>query len=202
MTRFELIPQIPLSEDNAEAVVNLRDQDMRLGAFKVPSGSDVLPGASKVYSRMEQNPQNYSGYQNEEGTLVAYMKTNEWFRSDETPFIENFFDRQYSHAILIANRMAKKSISLEPKAFGVFGLVVDASLEDDDRNEMYFELLKYSADRALEQNAHTVNVPIHDHDPLLPVAQGLGFRRIGRKAVAAGAPGLKQFRYQLDLSKN
>jgi hypothetical protein len=138
-------------------------------------------------NRLHQNPENYSGYQQNDGQVIAYMKTNEWFRGDEAPFAETALAR-------VAFRL--RNGPMEPKAYGIFGLVVDQSLETMDQEELLHDLLYRSIGLATLRSSEIINIVIHDNDLALPVARSLNFLPVGPKGEAVGAPGLLQQRYQ------
>ena len=172
-------------------------QDLTLAGLKKPTDLANPEDPAMVdlqRERLEQFPDRYAGYQQENGLIVAYIKTNEWLYGDEAPFIENAFSRQ---ALRVASKL--RGGSLNPKAYGVFGLVADESLERKAQNEIRGELLQYSIQQALAHSAMTLNIVIHGKDPLLTNARDLAFEPVGIRSEAAGAPGLIQQRYQRAL---
>jgi len=193
------MPRIPATEANARSLQALTLQDVAFAGFQDPTSLADPNHPSKVAVQLEkltQFPDRYSGYQQENGIIVAYMKSNEWFAGDEAPFVEDTIARQ---AMKLASRL--RGGSLKPRAYGVFGLVADVSLDPLDRDEMLRDLLDESVLRGLANAAGVVNVVVHDQDPLLPIAKEMDFEPVGPKAYAAGAPGVLQQRYQRDISE-
>ncbi|HEY8886672.1 MAG TPA: hypothetical protein VIM31_04215 [Candidatus Microsaccharimonas sp.] len=192
---FEYLSQIPVTEDDARTIQALTLQDVTLGGFENPSALANPDNAVKVetqLNKLREHPENYSGYRQENGLIVAYMKTNEWFRGDEAPFAESAFARA---------SLRLKNGSMKPKALGVFGLVVDQSLEKVDQLELLHDLLYRSIGQAATHAAEVINIVIHEHDPVLEMAERLEFRPVGPKGQAVGAPGLLQQRYQLPIRR-
>jgi hypothetical protein len=191
---FEYLPQIPATATDARAVHALTLQDVTLGGFENPTRRANPNDEAKVEeqpNRLHQNPESYSGYRQKNGLIVAYMKTNEWFRGDEAPFAETTLARAV---------FSLRNGSMQPKAYGIFGLVVDQSLEKIDQEELLHDLLYRSIGQAATQAAEVVNIVIHDNDPALSVAKSFDFRPVGPIGRAKGAPGLLQQRYQRSAS--
>ncbi len=194
---FEFLPQIPATEQNAIAIQALTLQDVIAGGFTNPESLANPDDPEKVdiqLGKLTDFPERYSGYQQENGLIVAYLKSNEWFASDEAPFVENVFARA---SLQIGAKL--RGGSLEPKAFGIFGLVANETLPTDDQDELLYALLQSSVEKGLAHSAKVLNVVLHDHDPALPIARDLGFEPVGSRGEATGAPGLIQQRYQLPL---
>lgn len=189
-TNFEYLPQIPAVAEHAIALQALTLQDVSLGGFDNPTQLANPKNEVKIgvqLGKLVEYPDNYSGYRQKNGLIVAYMKTNEWFTGDEAPFGKNMLAR-----LVLQTRHA----SMKPKAYGIFGLVVDRSLENGDQTEILYDLLSRSIGQAAVHAAKVVNVVLHDKDPALEVAQDLEFHPVGIKGEAWGAPGLLQQRYQ------
>lgn len=194
---FEFLPQIPATEQNAIAIQALTLQDVIAGGFTNPEGLANPNDPEKVdiqLGKLTDFPERYSGYQQENGLIVAYLKTNEWLVGDEAPFIENAFARR---TLQLAGKL--RGGSLQPKAYGVFGLVADETLATDDRADLLHGLLNTSVTRGLAHSASVLNIVLHDSDPALPIAHDFGFEPVGPRGEAAGAPGLIQQRYQRSL---
>jgi len=194
---FDYVPRIDATEANAIALQFLTLQDVQAGGFINPTEIADPENPDKVQTQLDKLtdfPEHYSGYQQENGLVVAYMKSKEWLVGDELPFIENAFARR---ALQVVGHM--RSGSMYPKAYGVFGLVADDSLKESDQEDMLYSLLKGSVNQGLAAHARNINIVLHDNDPVLPIADDLGFKPIGERGEAAGAPGLKQQRYQREL---
>ncbi len=86
--------------------------------------------------------------------------------------------------------------SLHPKAYGVFGLVGSDSLPGNERDTILHDLLVRSIGKAARESAAVINIVLHGKDPVTPIAVDLGFRPVGPRGEAVGAPGLLQQRYQ------
>ena len=195
---FEFMPRIPATEMNAASLQALTLQDLAFAGFDSPTtlADPNHPGKVAVQlEKLTQFPDRYSGYKQENGVIVAYMKANEWFAGDEAPFVQDVFARQ---AMKLASRL--RGGSLKPRAYGVFGLVADVSLDRTDRDEMLRDLLDESVLRGLANLAGVVNVVVHDRDPLLPIAKEMAFEPVGPKGYAFGVPDVLQQRYQRDIS--
>jgi hypothetical protein len=194
---FEYVSPIPPTETDARSIQALTLQDVITGGFNNPTDlanpNDPIK-VNKQLDKLTQFPERYSAYKNENGVLVAYMKSNEWLTGDETPFIENVFAR---NALLLTSKV--RGGSLRPKEYGVFGLVGSDSLESQERDDILYDLLRRSIGQATTKSAFAVNIVLHDHDPVTPVALDLGFRPSGAKGTAAGAPGLVQHRYRRSI---
>lgn len=196
-SEFEYLPRIPATEESAQALQALTLQDVLAGGFENPTALADPDDPRKVATqleRLEQFPERYSGYRQENGLIVAYMKAAEWLVGDEVPFVDNTFARE---AFKLSSRL--RGGSLRPKAYGVFGLVSDEALSDEIRRDMHAELLTQSIGRATVESARVVNIVLHDADPVRPVADELGFEPVGPRREAAGAPGLEQQRFQRQL---
>lgn len=191
---YEYLPRIDAEKDNAVTLQALTLQDVTLGGFEDPL-SIANPANRKLIKtqlgKLKNNPTAYTGYRQENGLIVAYMKAQEWFTGDEVPFIEDEIARQ---ALIAAGK--SRGGSMEPKAYGVFGLVVDRTIEQEAQSEIFYDLLTRSIGQAAVHSAELVNIVIHDKDPVLPIALDLGFQAVGTPGNAAGAPGLLQQRYQ------
>ena len=202
---FEYLPTIPATEENAQSIQALTLQDLQAGTFKDPLELADPTNETKVETQRMKlilNPNQYTGYADEDGQLVAYMKTNEWRTGDEAPYVGNFLTAPFAR-IALKKAGRSRAGSMDPAAFGIFGLVADRSLEKDDHNEIVHDLLYRSIGQAAVQSAVLINIVIHNNDHIvLANALNLGFEPVGRRGNAAGAHGLKQQRYQrpVDLS--
>lgn len=193
------IAEVPTTEEASRTAQGLILRDFERAGHPDPTSqaNPNNPGKVKTQqNRIITNPERYSGFQQlSNAELVAFMKTNEWRSADEAPYPESFTERtRYS----VASKLGKHT--LEPKAFGVLALVVNEEVQESDQEIMVRTLLTDALTRGALQAAKVINIPIHDHDPIvLDVALDMGFERVGRKAEAAGAPGFKQFRYQREI---
>lgn len=188
------LKSIPATELNAWAVQDLTLQDVVLGGFERPldlANPEDPAMIRRQVDKLARHPERYSGYTDDEGRLVAYMKSGEWRAGDEAPFVEGFVARQSLHLSSML-----RGGSLNPPEYGVFGLVSSENLPDTIRNEVAYNLLYTSMGKAAWRLAASVNIVLHDNDPVTPIATDLGFEPIGGKAEAAGAPGLLQQRYK------
>lgn len=192
---YHFTSRIPATEENAFSMQLLTLHDAQAAGFEDPSAI-ANPGDSEAIrrqlERLEAHPEQYAGYIGEDGVLVGYAKTAEWLTGDEAPFVEGLVARQALRA-----RGRLHGGSLDPQAHGIFGLVVDAHLGEEAKRDMTHELLLNSVDRARARGAAVVNIVLSRNDTLLvPMARGIGFNPRGRANEAAGAPGLRQRRYQ------
>ncbi len=200
VNNYEYLPRLPVMKETAHAIQQLTLQDVVNGGFENPRELADPDSREKVDEQLHKIlnfPENYSGFRQENGLIVAYMKSKEWTFDDEDPFA--VYSSELSRKGL--KLMSKlRGGSIKPKAYGIFGLVVNDELEDGDRNEIVENLLHGAIYRAVGHSALRVNIVLHDNDPVLPIAEEFHFRPVGEKAEASGAPGLLQQRYQLDLA--
>lgn len=129
--RFEYLQSIPATPENATNIQDLALQDFVAGNFYKPTSLADPEDPDKVAAQLEelsQNPERYSGYRHESGLLVAYMKSGEWRIDDELPFVKN---TSATRVLRVASMTRRGSLS--PKAHGVFSLVANESLIDQDR---------------------------------------------------------------------
>jgi len=188
---LEFVEIIEPTFKNAMAIQELTLQDVKAGGFRRPIelADPLNPGmVAAQQQKLLDHPERYSGY-TRDGQLVAYIKQNDWLYGDELPFA--------SGARAVALK-ASRALHLNPSTgqWGVFGLVASDSLLDGERRNALTGLLQSSFVDPLSGKSRTVNVIIHDHDPLFEVAALNGFGPVGKRAEAAGAPGLLQQRYQ------
>lgn len=191
---FEFISQVQPNEEDARAIQALTLQDVIAGDFKNQSELADPNDQTKVklqLNKLSQFPERYAAYKNENGVLIAYIKSNEWLADDEAPFVANSFARK---ALLLTSKL--RSGSLQPKEYGVFGLVGSNSLSGQERDTILHNLLQHSIWKAAAQSAFAINIVFHDNDPVTQIALDLGFNPAGAKGEAAGAPGLIQQRYR------
>ena len=191
---FEFIPQVQQNEADARSIQALTLQDVIAGGFNNPTDLANPNDQSKVdlqLNKLSRFPERYAAYKNENGSIVAYIKSNEWLAGDEAPFITNLFARK---ALLLTSKT--RSGSLQPKEYGVFGLVGGDSLSNQERDIILYDLLQRSIGQAAIKSAFAINIVLHDNDPVTPIALDLGFSPAGTKGEAAGAPGLIQQRYR------
>lgn len=169
------VSTIPPTLRNVVAMQRLTLQDVRKGGFPHPR-SLANPWSPwllyRQFKKLKAHPQRYCGF-TEAGRLVAYLKCGPWTEADERPFVDDELSGGFS------------------EQRGVFGLVVSDELFYSTQAKILDQLLQY----AVRQSTHPVNIVIHEHDPVLPVARRLGFEPHGPVGEAAGAPGLKQQRY-------
>ena len=187
---FEFVETIESWFGYAAAVQQMTLQDAETGGFKKPlrlADPDSITKVIDQQQRLRDHPERYCGY-TRDGELVAYMKQNDWLVGDELPFAP------WPRAIVLrAGRALGRSNSTGQ--WGVLGLVASNHLSRDKRESVLTDLLQRSF-RDSRGRPRTVNIVIHAHDPLLYIAPRYGFVPVGRPGQAAGAPGLKQQRYQ------
>ncbi|HSW92172.1 MAG TPA: hypothetical protein VLG09_06010 [Candidatus Saccharimonadales bacterium] len=196
--RYEFISPVAPTEENAISVQRLTLQDVLEGGFNNPTDLADPNNPDKVSEqreRLSQQPDQYNGYLDENGLLVAYAKSGEWRVGDELPFVEGALARS---ALKVAGKL--RGNSLNPRAHGVFGLVVGESLPTRDREVIIHDLLSRAIGQAAVVSAATVNIVLREGDIVAPIAQELDFVPQGPFAEAAGAPGLMQRRYQRHLN--
>lgn len=183
------ISSIKPSLKKANQVIKLTRQDAKAGRLKTLIKQLRMPTRLKwQQSMLRDNPERYCGYELD-GKLVAYLKQAPWLAGDELPFARG------AHAEELQKILANNQ---DPSTgeWGVLGLVVSDKLDSGVRDAIYDDLLQRSFADPVSGDARTVNVVIHDNDPLLPVAQHHNFLQVGKKGEAAGAPGRKQRRYK------
>lgn len=188
---LEFIGTIEPTRENAQAIQRLTLQDLKVGGFEKPLD---LADPSNEYrvaaqqQKLRDYPERYSGYARR-GKLVAYIKQNDWLVGDELPF---------ATGVRAATLKVRRAFHMNPLTgqWGVFGLVASDNLGFAEHRGVLDHLLQRSFVDPVSGKDRTVNVVIHDHDPLLEVALYHGFVPVGKRAEAAGAPGLKQQRYQ------
>jgi hypothetical protein len=167
-------------------------QDVMAGEFKDPyllanplSHDMIATQQQKLFS----HPERYSGYLLD-GKLVAYAKQGEWKIGDELPFASGLY------ALLLRVRQAL-GVNLSLHQRGVFGLVASKELNESDQRYVLADLLRRSLrSRRTAEYHQVINIVLHENDPLLEIATDFGFKAVGKQGDAAGAPGLKQQRYQ------
>ena len=193
MSTYEFVSPILPNFENAKAIQSLTLQDLKAGKFNDPTTIANPDEHSKIEAqtdKLARYPDRYSGYTHEDGSLVAYSKTNEWLAGDEASFIDNIIARK---ALVAKSKL--RGGSLSPKQFGIFGLVVSDQLPVVDQHEIIHDLLSRAIGRATLNSASVLNIVLHEYDPVKDIAIDLGFTPTG-SAVASGAPGLVQQRYQ------
>lgn len=84
-----------------------------------------------------------------------------------------------------------------PDQWIILGLVASDDLHDDELERVLKRLLMLPVENPRTGMNRTVNVAIHDNDPLLEIALRYGFIPVGKPDYQEGAPGLKQQNYQL-----
>jgi hypothetical protein len=193
MSTYEFVSPILPNYRNAQAIQSLTLQDLKAGKFDNPTATanpDELGKVLPQIAKLAEYSDRYNGYAHEDGSLIAFSKTNEWFSGDEAPFIDNVIARK---SLLAISKLRGRS--LNPKQFGVFALVVSDELPVVDQYEIIHDLLSRAIGRAGLNSATLVNIVLHENDPAKDIALDLGFTPIG-SGVASGAPGLIQQRYQ------
>ena len=196
MSTYEFVSPVQPTFGNAKAIQSLTLQDLKAGKFDNPTSLANPDELSKVLAqegKLAEYPDRYNGYAHEDGSLVAFSKTNEWFAGDEAPFIDSIIARK----ALVA-RSKLRGGSLSPKEYGIFGLVASDELPSNDRNDILHDLLNRALGEAAMQTMLNVNIVLHEFDPVLNIARDLGFKPKG-SGEAAGAPGLFQHRYQYTI---
>jgi len=190
---LEYAEAIEPTRENVLAILRLRLQDERAAGFK-PSAKQVNPDSEEDFvvqrNKLIDHPEYYSGY-TLNGELVAFMKQNEWFISDELPFARPF------KAIGL---LVRKVFRLNPSTgeWGVFALIASRDLKYELRGNVLADLLTRAY---MGMSVSTINIPIYERDRLRGIALSHGFVAVGKWGEAAGAPGLKQRRYQLTAFK-
>jgi hypothetical protein len=188
---LEFVETIEPTLENATAIQRLTLQDATLGGFKNPteladpSNPDMVAAQQQ---RLRDYPERYCGYVRD-GKLIAYMKQNDWMIGDELPF---------TTGVQAARLKARRALHLDPSTgeWGIFGLVASDELEERDRETVLIGLLQRSFSDPRSWETRTVNIVIHENDPVLRIARYHGFGPVGELGEAAGAPGLIQRRYQ------
>ena len=193
---LEFIETIEPTRENAQAMLKLTLQDVKLGGFKNPL-SLADPSSEDMISAQQQklcdHPERYSGYARN-GELVAYIKQGEWLAGDELPF---------AHWFSFLSLKVQRALHKDPHTgmWGIFGLVAANDLGTMvQKNALALLLMGSREDPVSKNTRRIVNVAIHEYDPLLDIAKNHGFVAVGRRGNAAGAPGLKQRRYQWRLT--
>jgi hypothetical protein len=184
---LEFVETIEATMENAKAIVVLVRQDAKAGNMKELYESADLDNPSVVsvqHYKLHSHPERYSGY-TKDGQLVAFIKQHRWTTDDELPFATG------SRKIALIIRKMLRLYS-ETDQWFVSGLVVSDKLEPYERNPLLKELLRKSFVDSDNGKNMDVNIILHDSDPLLDIAPKLGFEEIGKRAEAAGAPGVKQ----------
>lgn len=192
---LRFIETIPPTRENAKAVQKLTLQDVLAGRFEEPrSLADPLNErmVTAQQKKLQDHPDRYSGYV-QDGQLVAYIKQNNWLVGDELPFASGL------------RATALKALrALHPTSatgqWGIFGLVASDDLEVVEYTSALAGLLQRSFVDPRNGKPRTVNIVVHEHDPLLEIVELNGFVPLGELGEAAGAPGLKQQRYQRQAS--
>ena len=188
---FEFIETIEPTLSNATVIQRLVFEDLRESDFREPRkladpGNPDKVGAQR--RKLRSNPERYCGV-TRNGQLVGFMKETDWLIRDELPFVAG------PRALWLWAQRAFRQSYLPGRPWGIFGLVVSEGLGDEVRQEILVALLE----RSLEKNGRTrtVNIVTARVYYLLPwILQDLGFVQVGKPGKAAGAPGIKQWRYQ------
>lgn len=191
---YNFLEHIEPSEANARAVQALTLQDVTIGQFPNPrsiANPDSPEMVTRQAERLANHPEQYSGYADNDGQLIAYIKSAEWLAGDEAPFVASGFARR---ALLLVSR--SRNGSLHPTERGVFGLVGSDALPQTERDQLLEDLLARAVGRSALVSVAAVNIILHDHDPVIPIATRLGFAPTGTRGEASGAPGLQQTRYR------
>jgi hypothetical protein len=177
--------------ENAVIIQELTFQDVIAGKFPNPE-SIADPANEKMVSLQQQKlrdfPERYSGYAYD-GKLVAYIKHHDWLVSQELDFATG----AYTVAL-----KAIRALRMNPSTgqWGISGLVASDELPEAKRNSILADLLQLSFVDPHTGRGRSVNVVVHEHDPLLNIILGFGFVEVGEPKEVKGAPGLKQKRYQ------
>lgn len=190
---YKFIDSISPTEENAKAIQKLTLDDVTRAGFKDPTALANPENPEKLQAQLDKltdHPDQYSGFTNE-AELVAFMKATEWLRGDEAPFVQSYLAKQ---RLRLEGKLSGPS--MQPKAFGVFGLNIDIRLQNRERDDIYYFLLNHAIGQAALYSAEVINIVLNDKDPVTPIAKDLGFRPLGSIGEAAGAPGLEQQRYQ------
>lgn len=188
--RLDFIEVIEPSRVNAVEIQKLSLQDLKAGGFPAPhrlANPYNLQKLLKQQRRLRMYPQYYSGYV-VDGQLIAFIKQKDWTESDERPFVLE------AEAVKLAS-VSSQGFSPPTGDWGIFGLVAYNGL-DDELRDLVLEGLLLTSFKDADGKSRTVNAPIHENDPLLPIAIRHGFVPVGPMGKADGAPGLLQQRYQ------
>ncbi len=188
---FKFVDRIEESHADAVAIQRLTLQDAFSKGFEKPReianpDDDQMVGTQR--DKLHRHPERYSGYYHN-GQLVAFMKQNEWRVDDELPFAT------WQEALKLLVRKARR-LDLSMGQWGIFGLVVSDEFGYELRSALLIDLLKRSFKYPVTGKARIVNIALSEKDPVLSIAKSQGFVVIGKPGEAAGAPGLKQQRYQ------
>ena len=193
---FEFVEQI--DPKFAAVIQRLTLEDLRRSGFNNPIEL-VDPNSVHMVAAQEKNlrehPERYCGVMYK-GQLIAFMKQNEWFISDERPFAVGL----RAFWLLLHRALGQSTLSNRP--WGIFGLVVSEDLGNDE----YASVLSYLLERSFfdeEGWPRTVNIVIaqvHEKEWLPYFLGSHGFRRKGKPGEAAGARGVRQARYQRSAS--
>lgn len=195
---FKYLDEIPTEYPRAIQMQELTLRDLQIAGFIDPTTIANPEDPALIRAQMEKlikHPERYSGFEKTtSGLLVAYMKQAEWLSDSEEPFRDT---NERLHRVRKLGEFIRAG-SLRPRAHGIFGLVVEESLEQDTQKSMAETLIRSAIDRA-KIYAEVINIVLADGDPTLPVVRDLNFKPKGPLAEALGAPGLEQMRYQLTL---
>jgi len=182
------------TRENAVAILTLTFRDVIVGRFKNPFGIANPYDENRIKEQQDSlgnHPERYSGYASN-GRLVAFMKQSPWLITNELSFTEGVSG-------FIPRVLDRLRLNPSTGQRGIFGLVAADHLSEDDRSFVLESLVRHSIEDPMHAGK-TVNVIIHDHDPLLEIALRSGFVPVGKKGEASGAKGLKQQRYQYSPS--
>lgn len=171
------------SDDDAVDAQRLVLQDLMLGEFKKPiqlANPDSPQHVHNQVHRFHDDPDSFQGaYVN--GKLEGLLRTIPWKVGDQAPYST------------WAERRGMKPLKGEPDPFhklGISALVASDYLDVEVQDEIMGGLLYLATERAFNLEKRSIVVPIHEFDPLRPIALEQGFKGTGRFGKAALMPEL------------
>lgn len=185
---------ISATRENARSIQRLTLQDARRAGFTNPFEKGDPRSHKMVIDqqlRLADHPERYYGYFNTEGELVGFAKRAEWLVGDELPFIEG--------SKRVVFRLRQKVRMHRTGQIGVFGLVVSEEITPTTQRLILTNLLAHALNGPRGEEP-VVNIIIYEGDPVMDIAERLGFRRFGKVGEAAGAPGLLQWCYRRSIT--
>jgi hypothetical protein len=191
---FEFVKRIEPTTLNAIIIQELILQDLCANtlfeaprALADPQNPDMVEAQRK---RLLKNPERYCGVVTRNGLLIAFMKATDWLIDDESPFVSG--PRGFW---LRTCRVFRRS-HLLGRPRGVFGLVVSEGLGEEERDSVFAYLLERSFLDA-HGRPRTVNIVVsHVYEWPLRILRTYGFKQVGKPGEAAGASGVRQWRYR------
>lgn len=186
---YKPMAAIPPTYENAESIQRLVLQDLVSGNFAHPTDLANPEDPAKVEEqqrKLSQYPDRYSGYQDENEGLIGFMKSNEWYSGDETPFMDNVVAAQ---ALRVFSKLRGGSLPL--RAYAAIDIVADESLPLDTSDKMLGNFFEESIERAKKMSAVVINFATHEGDPALEIArEKLYFEPKGSLSKTADTPAI------------